>query len=289
MKCNRTPNTTKPGSYEGVPFGEYVKWAAWSKSKLFAGRTLREVRAYCDGTHEPATGPQRLGSLAHARIVEGRPLTGLLEVETVKGPTGRDRQLTTTATAETWHLADEQNDGIVIAPGWVEQIEAMAAAFGANSEAVRLFQDAPNAEVSIVWTDDATGLRCKSRLDRVGPGLVVDLKTTSEQDWERWQTRLAVDFHYDAQAAMYLAAAEAAGFGECEWRFVTVGTFEPYPVIVHEVSEQFLRIGRARLRERMNAVAVAVATNEWPGDPLSVLMDVPGWLAKQYEHALGVM
>jgi hypothetical protein len=60
-------------------------------------------------------------------------------------------------------------------------------------------------EVSYVWDDADTGLRCKCRLDYRGSGYAVDLKTTGKPVDEF--RRAVYSYHYDVQAAFYLDGA----------------------------------------------------------------------------------
>lgn len=288
MKSPRTPIKVTPGLYHNVPDVEYHQWAAWSKSAMFSGRTMREVHEYLQGKNEPSTGKQRLGDLVHQRVLESKLIDWdnvVVVTDVVMESTGKSRKLTTDAKPDTWAQADKDNPGkVVIADGWADQIDAMAEAFKTNREAVALLERATDREVSVVWEDEQTGLLMKSRLDGAASGLVVDAKSTSEADPDAWQRRIAIDFYYDVQCTMYLEAAKAAGYGECDFKFIVQHTSPPYAVVVHEPDDAFLKVGRARWRERVAKVALAFVNDEWVGDPEKIHLGVPYWLERQYEH-----
>ena len=60
-----------------------------------------------------------------------------------------------------------------------------------------------DAEKTLLWTDGATGLKCKARADYVRGTTLIDLKTTRSLD-ERDFQRTYHGFKYNCQLAMYL-------------------------------------------------------------------------------------
>lgn len=103
----------------------------------------------------------------------------------------------------------------------INQIEIAAAMIERHPDLGRAFRDgAP--EVSIFWTDEATGVPCKARLDYLKPRLIVDLKTFSNpygMSIDKAIARAMANYRYHVQAAWYLEAAKVYE-GNKEFLFV---------------------------------------------------------------------
>ena len=82
--------------------------------------------------------------------------------------------------------------------------------------------DRTDAECNIrfVWN----GFACRCRIDHVGPGYLLDWKTTKVADPRREFWRSVLDYGYHLQAALYTQAAKAAGMGDVEMRFAITST-----------------------------------------------------------------
>jgi hypothetical protein len=64
-------------------------------------------------------------------------------------------------------------------------------------------------ELSLVWTDETTGLRCKCRIDALS-GFLYDLKTTSSNTTQEF-LKSAFKYYYHSQMAFYERGARACG------------------------------------------------------------------------------
>lgn len=129
--------------------------------------------------------------------------------------------------AEIWQdLQSEhgrQNSGkTLLRQEQINQIEIAAAMIERHPDPYlkRAFRDgAP--EVSIFWTDEATGVPCKARLDYLKPRLIVDLKTFSNpygMSIDKAIARAMANYRYHVQAAWYLEAAKVAELFD-DWQF----------------------------------------------------------------------
>lgn len=131
-------------------------------------------------------------------------------------------------------------------------------------------------EVSILWDDVDTGVRCRGRLDywHESAGVVVDLKTTRSANPTEF-TRTAANFGYDVQAAHYLDGLTQAGGTATRFLHVLVETEAPHLVSVVELDVDYLAIGRARARAAIDLYARCVERDEWPGYPAGITRIAP--------------
>jgi hypothetical protein len=106
-------------------------------------------------------------------------------------------------------------------------------------------------ELSIYWRDEE-GIGWKARPDCLAPGIVFDLKTTSDCRPEAFR-RTRQRFDYDLQAAHYVETVAHLTGQEPRFAFVAVELNAPYAVWVHELCGSEIDTARARLGELKKA------------------------------------
>lgn len=100
----------------------------------------------------------------------------------------------------------------VISEGWYNSVQIVLTSLRRHSRAKHVFKNGLS-EVTIIWTDPSTGIRCKARIDYLRPGAIIDLKTYSLTDGQEAIDAFlgAVDrWGYDMQWAMYYEAVTQA-------------------------------------------------------------------------------
>src|SRR5690606_18888594 len=99
--------------------------------------------------------------------------------------------------------ADARAEGlIVLKQDEVDEVDAMAEAVLTHEDAGPLLTGA-SPEVSILWDDDATGTRCRGRIDYMRhQGLLVDLKTAASATPASWG-QISARLGYDTQKIHY--------------------------------------------------------------------------------------
>ena len=141
------------------------------------------------------------------------------------------------------------------------------------------------AEVSLLWTDAATGIECKGRADLiitpaapVAPIWVYDLKTVRDID-ASVMGRDAVRMGYLGQLAHYVAGVEALHPGrEVRAGIIAVTGSAPHEVAVLHLDSAMLGAGEAKRRPLLNRYAECVRADNWPARyPRPVYLDVPDW------------
>src|SRR5690606_35384875 len=110
---------------------------------------------------------------------------------------------------EAWASFIEASEGkSVIAPDDQALAEAMAGAVRAHRGASRLLEMARGVEVPLAWTDAASGMRCKGKVDLVadvaGNIVLADLKTTTDASPREFSRSIA-SWSMHVQAAHYMA------------------------------------------------------------------------------------
>lgn len=136
------------------------------------------------------------------------------------------------------------------------------------------------AEVTVVWTDAETGIKCKCRLDGVGPELAFDLKTTGDSS-ERAMAASMLRYSYHAQAAMYLDALAAAGQPRSQYGLIAAEKTAPHKVRCYTLSEAAIESGRTQYRGWLRMLAECRASETWPawlpGEEQVRELDLPAW------------
>jgi hypothetical protein len=156
---------------------------------------------------------------------------------------------------------------VPLLPPQMRKVEAMAEELGRHREAAALLTDG-TAESSWFWTDPASGVRRKARLDWYRwDGEIVDYKSARAVDLQSVQ-QAVFKYGYHMQSGSYTDAVEA-----CEralsrtrpyiliWQMNTA----PYIVTVTKLDPEVIALGRIRNREAINIYAECVRTRHWPG------------------------
>ena len=130
------------------------------------------------------------------------------------------------------------------------------------------------AELTSIWRDKETGLKCRARADYYVPTkrLVVDVKTCEDASVEGF-SRAAFRYNYHWQHAIYRAAFPAEHF-----LFIAVEKSPPYAVALHQLDDAGVRAGYTKVRDLMRTMAECIATDSWPAyaDHITTLI-TPKW------------
>ena len=159
----------------------------------------------------------------------------------------------------------------------------MAESVKAHDVASRLFHGGM-AEVSLFWTDDATGVKCKARLDYLpekqpGRRLVVpDLKSAVSADPGEF-SRAAARFGYVMQQIHYSNGIRATGLDDDPaFLFVVVEKEPPHLVNVGQfAAEVDINATAAALDKALRLYRECLATDTWPGWPGVTDLTLPTW------------
>lgn len=122
------------------------------------------------------------------------------------------------------------------------------------------------AERAIVWTDAATGLRCKARLDFISSSrpAVVDLKTARSVEPRRFGTASA-QLLYHGQLAFYRAGWRAVTGADLDPVILAVESEAPHDVVVYRFEEETRDEGDALAAALLEQLAERRRSGDWPG------------------------
>jgi hypothetical protein len=145
------------------------------------------------------------------------------------------------------------------------------------------------AERTIQWTDQATGLACKGRLDWLSHtgGCVVDLKTTNDIGERVFRATCEKLGHF-RQLAMYCAGAAACDLLVPPVRAVIIAVENkpPHEVAVYAVEADSLASAGAEVDELLSVLKACKEADKWPGRfETEQLLRRPDWVMGEPEIA----
>jgi hypothetical protein len=224
-----------------------------------------------------ATDAMKLGSATHTAVFEPDRLPleyAIWTGDTRKGPKWdaflEAAEGRTDLTEAAYHKALAIRDAVRANP--------LAAAYLERGE----------AEKTITWTDEATGLRCKSRLDFLSHSLptVVDLKTTNDIS-ERAFKALCERMGYFRQLAMYGAGAVACDLlVRPSAVIIAVENKAPYEVAVYRIEPDSLAGAAEEVAELLTVLKRCRETGVWPSRyTTEQTLTRPDWVTGEPEIA----
>lgn len=186
----------------------------------------------------------------------------------------------------------EHEDYTILTPAEMDEVIAMRDAARAEPRIARWLNAPGPVEASIYWTDEATGVQCRCRPDKIAEvkdGVVlVDLKMTRDANPDAI-ARAVDSYRYDVQAAWYTDGATAAGLTVLGFVFAFVErptSGAPPQAYDVRLCEDSVEVGRMRAAEDLRVYAECLASGEWPGygGPASstTTVSLPGWRLNQY-------
>ena len=166
---------------------------------------------------------------------------------------------------ELWSKFVAESEGKdVITEEQFEVIDAMRNAMLATPFVSKLING--EHEISLFWTDEDTGIKCKCRPDSLNDKLkiICDYKTADNAETQHFMKK-AIDLGYDLQAYMYQQGVKA-NFGE-EYLFVFIVQEKkpPYAVNILEADKNFMQSGKQIFYEMLNVYKQCSETGNWYG------------------------
>jgi hypothetical protein len=265
--------TPQPVIYRGMSFADYLALPGVNQSRL-------KVLQYKSPAHYRAENAQNdtpalaIGRAIHSRLLEPATFDGLFTLS----PFENFR----TKAAQEWRDQKQAEGVTILAEDDLAMIEAVAENTAQDRLAAKLL-DRADREVSILWTDPATGIKCKARLDLMSEelGIVADLKTCQSAEPLKFQ-RDAFAYGYHFQAAFYSRAFEAAtGKAPKVFVYLAIEKSAPFPVVPYPVSPLMLAAGDLDVSLALAQLCECMATDKWPAYA-SQTLDLPGYAQSQY-------
>lgn len=122
------------------------------------------------------------------------------------------------------------------------------------------------AESVVTWTDAATGLACKGRLDYLRPDFLLDLKSDRDPSPAMFE-RAASKYGYQSKMSFYHDGATAARLIDGKHRpyIIAVQSDEPYDVVCYQLTQDAMLYGRDFYRSLLRRLLECTEANHWPG------------------------
>lgn len=206
------------------------------------------------------------GTAIHAAIFE--PEKFKTQFRVYPGPVRRGKEW------EAWRLA---NMGCVnVTQKDLDAVTVMSEAFFRNRRAAEFVaKGAP--ELTIEWTDDESGIRCKGRLDFLCDiDIIVGLKSAKCAERGAFG-RQAMSLLYPLQWAMYHDGFLKKTGRKPQMMEIVLESKAPHDSVIYRVTEQVLDVGRALFRKYITRLAECRDKNEWPGYGDVLDVELPAW------------
>lgn len=262
---------TTDGIYPGLTREQYsrIQRAHWSTLK-YMGESPFHYRA-AETKKREDTDTLRTGRGTHALTLE--PESFLATWAIWDGGTRRGKE---------WDKFSAQAlaSGLeILTADQYETCKAISSAARSNEKAGPYLRGG-QAELTVLWTDAATGIECKGRIDFLAEtvGALVDLKTARSISDKAFRNA-SFNMGYHCQAAFYRDGYAAATGRALPYVIVAVESGEPFDVAPYRVSARLLDIGRDTYRNHLEQLAWCRQNNIWEGHARGgeLELDAPGW------------
>ena len=161
---------------------------------------------------------------------------------------------------------------------------ALSAKLRADPKTARYLTGDGHSEVTLVWVDPETGILCKARLDRLVPGIIVDLKNVGSTD-ERLVRSQCHRLHWHLQAAHYVTGAKVLLGRDHGFRLIGFEDRQPYESAVFAFTpDDLLGVGERLRFDLMRELAENRKNNTWPErHEDEVELEAPDYLLPEME------
>lgn len=282
----RDSSQLKPGFYEDVREDVYHLWDLPSNSRLTRLRDYSPAHVKYDIDNPELAvsgdplkyGARVLGSAIHYAILQ----PSLFPVRYAGFPDRYNRS--TKEGKEAFARFSAENRGkTFLYESDVDVCSSVTSSVWANLDARALLESEGRAEVSAVFDDPETGLRCKARIDFLSEEYqaTVDIKSCACAH-PRVFERDIFNNGYHRQGLFYKTAANALGVPVLWHVIIAVEKEPPYACVVYRLNEAALQLAAQELTNLKLTYKQCVQTGIWPAysDGL-VSIGVPEWALRQ--------
>lgn len=266
----------KTGIHYNVPAARYHQRALGGVSKSGLDKFHRSpahYEAWINGTLEEESPALSFGSAFHCSILE----PDVFKREYVEAPDFGDcRFKEAKATRDAWRA---ENDGKQhLSYDDMRAITGMRDAIMRHPLAGKMIRDG-NSEVSAIWRDTETGLRCRCRADYYVPklGMLLDLKSTEDASPDAFKRSVA-KYRYHVQDALYRFGFTELGEPVQHFVLVAVEKTAPYAVGTYALDADAIGRGYSAARRDIDQLGECMRKNYWPAYPETIqTLELPPW------------
>lgn len=268
------------GIHFNIPFDTYVKWDALSNSKLslFAKSPLhfKRLSNYSDSK----TDSQIFGTAVHTAIFEPERFRR----EYIVKPEDINRRTKEGKEAYSM-LVDQHGEDKILSSDDYQHIMGMQDSARSHPIAGQMLKEITANEVSLLWTRGNT--QFKGRIDAIGKGILIDLKTTQSAESRKFQSSF-FKYGYHRQAAFYLQGAKRLKLVTNGIVFIAIEKTPPYALALFQPSHGVITAAAAELESLILQYHQCKSSNQWPGYP-EMIQDVsmPDWMTEEFTNLEG--
>jgi len=283
------PVDPEPGIYHGVSWEKYAAWNCFSKSMVSSAlKSGAHLDHYIHG--ERQTKSMALGSLVDTLVLEPEfyderyvMQPGTYETEKT---TGRGDKKVTETIEKPWNLNSKTCKAMaeeiaatgkeIVSESDLEKASILRDALMASPEAALAITEGEK-QVSFVWVDEDTGVKCKGRADLVNATTIDDLKTSIDASPEGFRRTIG-KFLYYVQAGVYTAAWLQLTEIPKDFRFIVAETGDVPAVALYELDSVSMVAGVLMFRRALMNVARWLDTGVEGYSPWWEPIEAPKWL-----------
>ena len=261
----------EPGVYYDLPADEYFALNAVSNSRL--SLLKRSPLHFKTGKFKEPTKSMSIGSLVHCGVLEPMEVARryCFMPNYSKHPSNCTKSGERSFSSSTDFVKkmekdflDLNHDKQVVSEDDYARMCGVAISLSQNERCRELFSGG-QSEVTIVWDDPETGIRCKARIDYLSDKsdcLFADLKTCADALDFEWSIG---NYDYHRQMAFYKRGLDTIFGGYHTPWIAAVEVESPYCNRVAPMGEESLEIGDRLVDELLTKLAKHQQSNEWPG------------------------
>ncbi len=244
---------------DNLPFADYLALPGWGSSTLKAMRKGPPARVLWQQAHAETTDAMRLGSAVHAWMLSSQ---GAFDGLYAHKPDGMSF-----ATKEGKAWREEQSGKVILTHGEWTTIAAIAEALSAKALVEKCLLERDGAEVTLQWTDLATGEACKGRPDWMTGRYIYDLKVSRHAAGQALAYRAYME-GWMHQLAHYRSGATHCGLDQIDGgRLVVVTPTAPHFVYTLEVKRDSLDLLQMENEATLAQLGQCRDSGIWPGTP----------------------
>lgn len=191
-----------------------------------------------------------------------------------------------------WEEFKQRNEGREILTAKEYELCLAIGQAARNSPMSAPYMSGGRGEVTVLWSYGSKSIGglagyeipCKSRVDFLQTGAIVDLKTCQSAKPEEFG-RATWNYRYHVQASFYREAVRAVTGKLLPYKIVAVEKTAPHVVQVFTVPDELLELGRETWRGWMDLLFHCRSESEWPGYSKTELdLTLPRWAAPQEDE-----
>lgn len=260
------------GLYRDVPFVDYLKLGALSKSKLKT--FIEDSPAHSQVPMSKSPQQQAnfdFGSLCHDMLFTPE----MVESGYAFLPRG-----VTKSHKEGKEFYEEHAGKVILTDYKKHQAGKVVTAVQSHPDAKKYLDKMTEAELSVTYYEDE--IYCKSRFDALCPGSIIDLKTSYTAHPKKFGAAFW-KFGYHIQDYLYRRAAEYHNIDVQNMVFIAVEKEPPFGVSVHVTNDETYRIAKAIIYEHLQSYKECHASGKWPNYQTGIFeIEPPQYLAEKY-------